>query len=185
MPLSARFALVQHHVVHRVGFDDDMMRGPSEVIADFRMDSVWLSDGNAEFHASIILSICSLKPALLSRNIATPFGVHHACLMRPRKCRKVCLSPQERVFKPAGIPHRQLQRIHLDLDELEALRLADVKHLYHEEAGRRMGLSRATFGRLLQSAREKVARALVMQHALLITDPDSHPHIHLTHELDE
>ncbi|MBN2069752.1 MAG: DUF134 domain-containing protein [Opitutales bacterium] len=102
--------------------------------------------------------------------------------MRPRKCRKVCLSPHERIFKPAGIPLRRLQVMRLELDELEALRLADMEHLYHEQAGELMGLSRATFGRLLQSAREKVASALVNGHSILIEASEENSHIHLSDE---
>lgn len=49
----------------------------------------------------------------------------------------------------------------LTLPELEALRLADLEGLYQEEAARRMGVSRATFGRILEGARRKVAEALV------------------------
>jgi hypothetical protein len=49
----------------------------------------------------------------------------------------------------------------LGLDELEALRLADFLGLYHDEASKDMGVSRATFGRVLEQARHKVADALV------------------------
>jgi predicted DNA-binding protein (UPF0251 family) len=56
----------------------------------------------------------------------------------------------------------------LQLDELEALRLADREGLYQEEAAARMGVSRVTFGRILQHARAKVAEALLEGKALLI-----------------
>jgi len=99
--------------------------------------------------------------------------------MRPRKCRKVCLPPDEKVFKPAGVPLRQLEVTRLELDELEALRLADLEHMYHEQAGKQMGLSRATFGRLLQSAREKVAKALIEGHCISIEADAHRPHINI------
>jgi predicted DNA-binding protein (UPF0251 family) len=66
-----------------------------------------------------------------------------------------------RVFKPLGVPVRQLEQVTLTLDGLEALRLADLEGLYQEEAAERMGISRATFGRVLAAARQAVADALV------------------------
>jgi predicted DNA-binding protein (UPF0251 family) len=56
----------------------------------------------------------------------------------------------------------------LTLDQLEALRLADLMGLYHEEAAEEMGISRATFGRIVEEARRKIADALVNGKALLI-----------------
>lgn len=86
--------------------------------------------------------------------------------MRPKKRRKVCCRPGARVYKPRGIPLRELSMTELGADELEALHLADVLGLHHEEAGGRMGVSRATFGRIVESARRKVAEALVGGHGI-------------------
>jgi predicted DNA-binding protein (UPF0251 family) len=72
------------------------------------------------------------------------------------------------LFRPAGIPTRQLAEVVVTLDEFEALRLADREGLYHEEAAARMGISRATFGRIVESARRKVAGVLVEGRALRI-----------------
>jgi predicted DNA-binding protein (UPF0251 family) len=44
--------------------------------------------------------------------------------------------------------------------EIEALRLVDLEGLSQEETGVRMGVSRGTIWRLLQSARKKIAQAL-------------------------
>lgn len=49
----------------------------------------------------------------------------------------------------------------LNADEVEAIILADLKGLYHEQAAQLMGISRQTFGRIVESARKKVAEALV------------------------
>ena len=54
------------------------------------------------------------------------------------------------------------------MDELEAVRLADYEGLYHEDAAVKMGISRATFGRILNNARRKVADAIVNGKALKI-----------------
>lgn len=67
-----------------------------------------------------------------------------------------------------GVSPGQLQAVFLQLDELEALRLCDLLNLDQEEAGREMGVSRATVQRLLSSARAKVAEALVYGKALII-----------------
>ena len=72
------------------------------------------------------------------------------------------------MFKPAGVPLRDLASVEMTLDELEALRLADLEGLYQEDAAGRMGVSRPTLGRILESARRKVAEALVLGRALHI-----------------
>ena len=54
-------------------------------------------------------------------------------------------------------------------DELEALRLCDMEGLFQEQAGERMGVSRGTVQRLLASARQKTAAALVTGAALVLT----------------
>ncbi len=59
----------------------------------------------------------------------------------------------------------------LGLDEFEALRLADLEGLYHADAAARMGVSRATFGRILANARRIVADALVGGKAIGIVTP--------------
>jgi len=91
---------------------------------------------------------------------------------RPRKPR-ICLCPHRAgyssVFKPAGIPLKEMEVIQLAHDELEALHLCDGEGKTQEEAGVCMGVSRGTVQRLLTSARCKVARALVGQKALAIS----------------
>ncbi len=73
-----------------------------------------------------------------------------------------------RFFKPQGIPLAQLKESVVTEDGLEAIRLADVEGLYHDEAARRMGVSRATFGRVLESARRAVGDAITGGKALRI-----------------
>ena len=91
---------------------------------------------------------------------------------RPRKQRK-CNCPHRTrfsaVYKPAGTPLKDLAVIHLDQDELEALHLCDGEGKTQEEAGTCMEVSRGTVQRLLASARNKVALALVGQKALAIS----------------
>ena len=80
---------------------------------------------------------------------------------RPCCCRRVAGRPPWNVFKPADTPCRTGEEIVLTLDELEAMRLADMEGLYQEQAAERMNVSRQTFARIVESARNKVARALV------------------------
>ena len=56
----------------------------------------------------------------------------------------------------------------MSLDELEAIGLADYEGCYHEDAATRMKVSRATFGRILNQARKKVAETIVHGKALRI-----------------
>jgi predicted DNA-binding protein (UPF0251 family) len=80
------------------------------------------------------------------------------------------VDPRADYFKPRGIPLRQLEYIALEVDELEALRLADHLGLSHEEAGDLMKVSRPTFGRIVGRARQKVADALLHGKAIQITN---------------
>jgi uncharacterized protein len=60
----------------------------------------------------------------------------------------------------------QLVEIAMTLDEFEAVRLADLEGLYHEDAAEAMQVSRPTFGRIIESAHRKIADALVHGKAL-------------------
>lgn len=91
--------------------------------------------------------------------------------MCPRKKKqRVCSCPLrqrlEMVFKPAGIPLKELTVVMLGHDELEALYLCDGKDLNQERAGEMMGVSRGTVQRLLAQGRKKVVEALVDGKAL-------------------
>ena len=89
-------------------------------------------------------------------------------MSRPLKKRKIPRGIEGTVFKPRSGASPRLSQTNLTLDGLEALRLADLQGLYHEEAARRMGVSRATFSRVLSGARSAVADALVNRKALEI-----------------
>lgn len=63
-----------------------------------------------------------------------------------------------------------IEKVRLEKDELEALRLCDLEAMTQEEAGVSMKISRGTVQRLLTSAREKVTRALVQGCALVFEE---------------
>jgi len=56
---------------------------------------------------------------------------------------------------------------------MEAIRLADLEGLYQETAARRMGVSRQTFGRIVESARHKVADAIINRKCLRVAGDGS------------
>lgn len=87
---------------------------------------------------------------------------------RPCGCRRVHEAPVHALWKPAGVPAVGLRSLGMGVDEWEAIRLADYEGLYHEAAAERMGVSRPTFGRILESARRKLATVLVQGLALKI-----------------
>lgn len=89
-------------------------------------------------------------------------------MARPEKLRKIGCMAGQRAFKPTGRPIGDLEVEPLRLDELEALRLADLEGLYQEAAAARMGVSRPTFARILARARTAVARALVEERVLMV-----------------
>ena len=82
-------------------------------------------------------------------------------MARPLNERRVRGSVPLRVFKPAGKPAHALDEVVLSLDEAEAIRLADLEGLYQEAAALRMAVSRQTFGRIVETARRKVADMIV------------------------
>ncbi len=89
-------------------------------------------------------------------------------MARPKCCRRIDREPACRIFKPAGVPRVVLEEIILSIDEFEAIRLADLEGLYHEQAAARMGVSRQTFGRIIEAAHKKIADVLINGKALKI-----------------
>lgn len=99
-----------------------------------------------------------------------------ADMPRPFCKRFVGWQPGVTLFKPAGVPAAKLEIIVLSLDEVEALRLADLNGQYQEAAADQMKISRATFARIVESARRKVADVLVHGKALQIQiEPGAQP----------
>ena len=84
------------------------------------------------------------------------------------KWRCVAFMPEITYFKPAGIPARVLDEVCLSVEEVESIRLKDLEGLEQEECAERMHISRPTFHRVLGSARQKVADALLNGKALRI-----------------
>jgi predicted DNA-binding protein (UPF0251 family) len=76
--------------------------------------------------------------------------------------------PRATYFKPAGVRLADLQEVTLSIEEAEAIRLKDLEGLEQEECASKMDVSRTTFARVLSSAREKIADALINGKAIVI-----------------
>ena len=83
-------------------------------------------------------------------------------------CRRVGFIPQVTSFIPSGVPVSNLKEVHLNIEELEAIRLKDIEELELEECAREMDVSRTTFSRILDSARKNIADALLYGKAIRI-----------------
>ncbi len=80
---------------------------------------------------------------------------------RQRRLRKVVAPPKFRGYKPYGTHKESFGHIDLYYEEYEAIKLADYDKMNHLEASKIMGVSRATFARIYETARQKIALALV------------------------
>lgn len=87
---------------------------------------------------------------------------------RTRRARWIGFDPGFICFKPCGRSGRGMETLSLRLDELEALRLADLEGLYQEECARRMGISRTVLSRTLAQARRTVTDALINGKRLVV-----------------
>jgi predicted DNA-binding protein (UPF0251 family) len=94
---------------------------------------------------------------------------------RPPLPRRVCCQLNGRGFRPIGGSPCKAKAISIRVDELEAIRLADLEGLYQDAAAERMGVSRQTYARILNRGRSAVARSLVEQKMLLVDDGGSQP----------
>lgn len=89
-------------------------------------------------------------------------------MSRPHKERRIEQLPPVTHYKPAGVPLRELEEITLNIDEMEAIRLADIEQLDQASAAERMEISRPTFHRIVNTAHQKIAAALWQGYALRV-----------------
>jgi predicted DNA-binding protein (UPF0251 family) len=75
--------------------------------------------------------------------------------------------PTTEKFTPS--PQGNSEYISIEPAELEAFRLVDLEGLSQEEAGEKMGVSRGTIWRLVQSARKKTAQAISEGRTLIMS----------------
>jgi predicted DNA-binding protein (UPF0251 family) len=89
-------------------------------------------------------------------------------MSRPTKIRRVAFLPELSYFKPARIPMRILEEVTISVEEAEAIRLKDIEGMDQENCAEKMNISRQTFQRVLSSARQKIADALLNGKAIRI-----------------
>jgi predicted DNA-binding protein (UPF0251 family) len=82
--------------------------------------------------------------------------------------RRVFFEPGVTHFKPAGARLAGLAETVLTVDEFEAIRLKDHEDMDQTKAATKMGISQSTFQRVYESARKKIADALVNGKAIRI-----------------
>ena len=87
---------------------------------------------------------------------------------RPHKHRRISTVPGSVMYKPAGVPARQLERVTITLDEYEVMNLLDYQGLDQESAAAKMNISRPTVTRIYASVRKKIAEALAESKAICI-----------------
>lgn len=80
---------------------------------------------------------------------------------RRKRLRKVVAPPGFRGYRPYGHRHGRRDHVELLYEEYEAIKLADYDLMNHQEASDLMGISRPTFARIYETARRKIARAMV------------------------
>jgi len=87
---------------------------------------------------------------------------------RRQRWRRVSSIPQISYFKPVGSPMTELEEIKLLVEEAEAIRLKDLEGMEQETCAEKMNISRSTFSRLLDAARQKIADAILNGKAIRI-----------------
>lgn len=88
---------------------------------------------------------------------------------RPRKCRKVCCMPVANRFEAQG---ENPSEIVLSVDEYECIRLVDFRGFSQEKCAEYMQVSRATAQLICDTARKKLATALVQGCSIRIEGGD-------------
>jgi predicted DNA-binding protein (UPF0251 family) len=87
--------------------------------------------------------------------------VKNFSMPRTKRLRKIVAPPAFSSFKPIGAEIEPKKPVDLLYEEYEAINLSDYRLMNHKDAAVLMGVSRPTFARIYESARRKVAKALV------------------------
>jgi uncharacterized protein len=90
-------------------------------------------------------------------------------MARTEKIRSIQAPPLNLCFFPESRENQGMEPVTLPFDEFEAIRLADQLKMGHKEASDIMGISRPTFTRLLEKARNHMAAFLVEGRPLQIS----------------
>ena len=93
---------------------------------------------------------------------------------RPRKCRRVCAMPENQGFEPLGKQEKNCGNriVKMSIDEYETIRLIDWEKLTQVQCSEQMGIARTTVTGIYDSARTKLADALIHGKMLKIQGGD-------------
>ena len=89
-------------------------------------------------------------------------------MSRGKKARIVGFIPENKYFFPANIVGRIVEEVIINIEEIESIRLSDIQGFEQDECAEKMNISRATFQRIINSTRTKIADALVNGKAIKI-----------------
>lgn len=89
---------------------------------------------------------------------------------RPKKCRRICALPRCSVFGP--LEGAAAEPVEMAVEEYEAIRLMDLLGCTQEGCAEQMGVARSTVQQVYDTARKKLALALVEGRRLTITGGD-------------
>lgn len=89
-------------------------------------------------------------------------------MSRPKQCRKIVSPPLMAGFKPFGVPQSFVEKVVLQYDEYEAIRLLDYNGMLQEQAAEQMNVSRPTLTRIYENARKIIAKAFVEGKMIVI-----------------
>ena len=85
---------------------------------------------------------------------------------RPKKCRRICAMPEGAGFRP--LTGGEGPPLVMEADEYEAVRLMDYEGLTQEQCAGQMEIARTTVTGIYESARRKLARALIEGKSLIV-----------------
>ena len=93
-------------------------------------------------------------------------------MARPRHRRNLRSRLRTYYFKPQGVPLRELETVELLAEEIEVLKLYHIDGLDQISAAQQLGVSQPTFSRILNSAYQKISKALVDGCAIEIEEKE-------------
>jgi predicted DNA-binding protein (UPF0251 family) len=105
---------------------------------------------------------------IIMRGRGRRWGRRRRCGSIGRQPKPVTIRAAPPIQRLTPFPKGSEEPLHLDLAEVEALRLVDLEELSFEEAGLSMKVSRNTVWRLAGSARRKIVQAITEGREIII-----------------
>ena len=91
-------------------------------------------------------------------------------MARPCKERKVSKNLNICCFTPLGIPKDKLDKVDLKMDEIQAIKFANLDLLSNKAWAEKMWISAPTFNRILKWANKKIADAIINSKAIKVCE---------------